>query len=283
MIRKEGYLTTREEAKIYYQTWLPLKQAKASVVLVHGLGSHSDWFSNVGERLVEADYGVYALDLYGNGKSSGQRGYINSWSDFRSDLNYFCQWVKSQNSEQPLFLFGHSLGGLIVLEYLLQLSPHVTGIIVMAPALGKVGISPMKILVGKLLSWIYPRFSLDLGIPDEASSHYPTVISAYSNDPLRHTRATARFAQEYFMTTQWVENHCNYLSTPILVLQGDEDVVTPAETTREFFAQLPDIDKQYREYQEGYHDLHLDFCQEILMEDIVEWLEKQYQSQLQVK
>ena len=283
MIRKEGYLDHREEEKIYYQSWLPLKQVKANVVLVHGLGSHSGWFSNIGERLVKEDYGVYALDLYGNGKSSGQRGYINSWSDFRHDLDYFCQWIKSQNSDQSFFLFGHSLGGLIVLEYILKLSPNVAGIIVMAPALGKVGISRIKILAGKLLSWIYPRFSLDLGIPEEASSHYPTVISAYNNDPLRHTRATARFAQEYFTTTQWVENNCPNLSTPLLVLQGDEDVVTPAQSTREFFAMLPDIDKQYREYQEGYHDLHLDFCKQILMEDIVEWLEKQYQSQLQVK
>ena len=283
MIRKEGYLTHRENEDIYYQYWLPLKKPKAIMVLVHGLGSHSGWFSNVAEKLVEEDYGVYALDLYGHGKSFGQQGHINSWADFRDNLDYFCQWVKSQNLEQPLFMLGHSLGGLIVLEYVLTLSTNINGIVIMAPALGKVGISPFKIVAGKLLSWVYPRFSLDIGLAEEASSHYASVRLAYNNDPLRHTRATARFSQEYFKIAQWVENNCGNLSIPILVLQGDEDVVTPAETTRDLFAKLPKIDKKYKEYKEGYHDLHHDIWEEILIKDIKEWLDQQYQSCLHIK
>lgn len=283
MIHKEGYLTHRETEDIYYQSWLPSENPKAIIVLVHGLGSHSGWFSNVAEKLVESDYGVYALDLYGHGKSLGQQGHINSWDDFRGNLDYFCQWVKSQYSEQSLFILGHSLGGLIVLEYILRLSPAVNGIIIMAPALGKVGISRFKIMAGKLLSWVYPRFSLDIGIADEASSHYESIILAYNNDPLRHSIATARFSQEYFKIAQWVEDNCSNLSIPILVLQGDEDIVTPAETTRDLFAKLPEIDKQYKEYKEGYHDLHHDLCEEILIKDIKKWLDQQYQSSLPVK
>ncbi len=262
----------------YYASWLPSNQPKAIMILVHGLGSHSDWFSNVAEKLVTANYGVYALDLYGHGKSSGQRGYIHSWSDFRDNLDDFCQWVKSQNAGQPLFMLGHSLGGLIVIEYILSMSGAIKGIVLIAPALGKVGISPVKILVGKLLSWIYPRFSLDIGIDETMSSHISEVVSAYRNDPLRHTQATARFAEEYFKIAQWVENNVVNLSTPILVLQGDEDVVTPVESTKEFLTQLPDIDKKYQEYKEGYHDLHHDLCEQIVIEDIVKWLEKQYES-----
>ena len=283
MIHNEGYLNRSKKEKIYYQSWLPNNQAKGIVVLVHGLGSHSGWYQEMAENIAAADYAVYASDLCGHGKSSGQRGYISSWADYRNNLDFFCQWVKSQSDNQPFFVLGHSLGGLIVLDYILRLSPAVDGIIIMAPALNKVGVSLVKIIIGKLLSWIYPRFSLDVGIDPHTSSHYPSIVSAYETDPLRHTQVTARFGEEYFKTAEWVENNCHRLSIPTMILQGDEDAVTPALCTRELFDKLPEIDKLYREYKGAYHDLHHDICEKMVMEDINSWLEKQYQSYLQVK
>ena len=276
MNHETGYLNRIKNEKIYYQSWLPddKNKAQANIILVHGLGSHSGWYNELAHKLVAHNYNAYALDLYGHGRSSGQRGHINSWADYRQNVDYFVDWVRSQYVDKPIFILGHSLGGLITLDYVLRFSPSIAGLGVMAPALGKVTVSPVKVLIGKLLSWIYPRFSLNVGISDSASSHYSEIVKAYKTDPLRHRRVTARFGTEYFKTTKWMEENLDRLNSPILILQGDEDSVTPPECTQELFNQLPDIDKQYKIYEGAYHDLHHDTCETIVIEDIIHWFDQ---------
>ena len=119
MQHREGSFLGARNLKLYYQSWHPLEPVKGIVVIIHGLGSHSSLFGNVTQSLVPSGYAVYGLDLRGHGRSQGQRGHINAWSEFREDLTTFFALIKTREKGIPCFLLGHSLGGIIALDYVL--------------------------------------------------------------------------------------------------------------------------------------------------------------------
>lgn len=259
---------------LYYQSWHPQGQVQAVVVIVHGLGSHSGLFNNVVHYLVSQSYVVYALDLRGHGRSPGQRGYINAWAEFREDLSAFLQQIQEQEPSCPYFLWGNSLGGAIVLEYALRFSKGLQGVIVTAPALGRVGLSPLKISIGLLLSRVWPRFSLKVGIDHSAISRDQSVVSAYAQDPLRHDYGSARLATEFFAAADWINSHASDLQIPLLLLHGSADRVTFPESSWAFCERVTFPDKECYEYPGSYHDLHVDINYREVLVDIGRWLEQ---------
>lgn len=279
MLHVEGQFTGQDGLALYYQRWSPENPSKAMLGLVHGLGSHSGWFDNLAQRLVAQGYGVYGYDLRGHGHSAGQRGYINDWSEFRGDLVAFQRLMQSESPTQPLFMLGHSLGGVIALDYVLQHPKALSGLITMAPAIGPVGISPVKLAIGKILSRLWPRFTLNSGIAPNSGSHDPAIVVAYANDPLRHRKGTARLVTEYFKTTHFIHSHLQALTLPTLILHGSHDVVALPESGRRFFEAILSEDKEYREYTGGYHDLHNDDCAPKVVLDITHWLDRQVNHQ----
>lgn len=259
--------------ELYYQSWHPQAVAKAVLVVVHGHGGHSGIFSRLVEYLVDRDYIIYSFDLRGHGRSPGQRGYINSWAEYRADLAAFLQLVRTQKSQLPLFLIGQSLGGTIALDYLLSESPQLQGLILMSPALG-LNVSPWKLLIGKLLSRIRPHFALDAGIDMSTGSRDPEVVAAYAQDPLRHSQGTARLATELLRTIDWVNARASELQVPLLVLHGGSDRVTPLSSSRTFVERVTISDKEMREYPDSYHELHNDLNYLEVLADVNNWLEK---------
>jgi alpha-beta hydrolase superfamily lysophospholipase len=274
MKHREGTLQGLRGATLYYQSWQPEKPSQAVVILVHGLGGHSGVFQNVVEYLVPQGYEVYAFDLRGHGRSSGQRGHIKEWAEFREDLRLFLRFVRSQRTSCPMILWGHSLGGTIVLDYVLRSPNEVQGLIVTAPALGKVSISPIKLTIGRLLSRIVPRFSLKLGIHNSLGSRDPQIVESYLLDPLRHEYGSARLATEYFSTVRWIHIHASELHIPLLIMHGSSDRVTLPEGSRAFFQQVIFSDKEHREYPGNYHDLYVDSDYKAVFSDLEDWLER---------
>lgn len=274
MKHREGTLAGWQGANLYYQSWHPDEPSQAVMILVHGLGGHSDVFQNAVEYLLPQGYEVYAFDLRGHGRSTEQRGHINAWSEFREDLRLFLRFVRSQRTSCPVILWGHSLGGTIVLDYVLRSPDEVQGLIVTAPALGKVSISPMKLAIGRLMSRIAPRFSLRLGIDHYVGSRNPNIVEAYRRDPLRHEYGSARLATEYFSTVRWIYRHASELEIPLLILHGSSDQVTLPEGSRLFFQQVIFTDKEHREYPGSYHDLFVDTDYELVFLDLENWLKR---------
>ena len=220
MLHFEGELRGQDGLKLYYQSWHPRGKVKAVLGMVHGLGSHSGWFRSLSEELVAHGYSLYGLDLRGHGKSLGQRGYINNWQEFRSDINSFWQLMVRQNQTKPCFLLGHSLGAVIVLDYALFSSSNLHGIITMAPAIGAVGVSPFKLAISKILSRIWPQFTMKTGISENYASRNLEFLSAYTSDPLRHHQGTVRLATEFLQTNKSIQVNICSLQSPILILQG---------------------------------------------------------------
>lgn len=273
----EGTFTGFGGLKLYYQGWYPEEPTQAMVLLVHGLGGHGGLFQHAVEYLVPQGYEVYALDLRGHGRSQGQRGHINSWREFREDLHAFVQHIRMARSCCPFILWGHSLGGTIVLDYVLRQGDQVQGLIASAPALGKVGISPKKILIGRALSRIAPRFSMTLGDREKLASQTSAIVSAYFKDPLRHEVASARLASEFFATVDWIYRNASQLQIPLLLMHGMDDQVTLPEGSRAFFQRVIYPDKEHREYPGSYHDLCVEMDYQEIFKDLESWLVQHFE------
>ncbi|MEA5506734.1 lysophospholipase [Halotia wernerae UHCC 0503] len=280
---QEGTFKGVGELDLYYQSWYPQGKVRGILAIVHGLGGHSKRYDNVVEHLIPKQYAVYALDLRGHGCSPGQRGYINSWADFREDLRAFLQLIKTQQPGSPVFVLGHSLGAIIVLDYVLrypQEASRLQGVIALAPAIGKVGVSKVRLLVGKLLSRVWPRFTLNTGIDLTAASRNEKVLAAYAQDTLRHTLATARLATEFFTTVDWVNAHAADWQLPLLILHGGADRVALPEGSKTFYQRVSCEDKSIVEYPGAYHELQNDLNYQEVIADLENWLERHLQADI---
>ncbi len=274
MKHKQGAFKGFRGCRLYYQSWHPEEPSQAIITLVHGLGAHSGVFQNVVEYLVPQGYELYAFDLRGHGRSPGQRGYISQWEEYREDLRAFLQLIRAQRTCCPQIVWGHSLGGTIALDYALRSPADVQGLILTAPALGKINISPVKLAVGQFLSSFVPGFSLKLGIHNSLGSRNPEVVAAYLQDPLRHEYGSARLATEFFATVRWIEAHASDLQVPLLIMHGSSDRVTLPEGSRAFFQQVIFADKEHREYAGNYHDLYIDADYNEIFIDLATWLDR---------
>ncbi|WP_341527254.1 lysophospholipase [Nostoc sp. UHCC 0302] len=273
----EGTFQGVGKLELYYQSWHPEGKVRGVLAIVHGLGAHSGRYNNVVEHLIPKKYAVYGLDLRGHGRSPGQRGYINSWSEFREDLRAFLQLIQSQQPKTPIFLLGHSLGSVIVLDYVLRYPQQISalqGVITLAPALGKVGVSKFRLLLGNLLSQVWPRFTLNTGMDLSAGSRDEKVLAAYAQDKLRHTLASARLATEFFATVAWVNAHAADWQLPLLILHGGSDRVTLPEGGEIFYQRVVYEDKLRVVYPQAYHELQNDFNYQEVLTDLEDWLEQ---------
>ena len=269
----EGTFQGADGLELYYQSWYPQAPARTVLVIIPGHGAHSGIFTKMVEYLIERDYIVYSFDLRGNGRSPGQRGYINSWAEYRADLTAFLDLVKSKEPQQQLFLIAQSMGGTIALDYILQETNQIQGLILLSPALG-LGISSWKLIVGKILSRILPRFALDTGIDCSAASRNPEAVEACRKDSLRHTQGTARLATELLETIEWIKAYTREIEVPILILHGGADRVTLPENSRIFFESLTLADKEMREYPDSYHELHNDINYQEVLVDMDNWIKR---------
>lgn len=272
-----GTFVTTPGLELYYQSWHPLDSSQAVVIFIHGLGSHSGWFSRIAQDLVARQHTVYAFDLRGHGRSPGQRGHITSWNEFRQDLAAFVAKVKTDTSS-PCFLFGHSLGAIVALDYALHRNNDLAGIILTGPPLGRVTVPPVKLAIGQLVSRLWLRFSLDTGLDITASTRNAAVVEAYMQDPWRHRRGSARLVTEFFKTVNWIHAHAHELQVPLLILHGSADLIATPEGGQLFYERVTFPHKQRIEYPGAYHDLHLDLNYPEVVADIETWLQQHLQA-----
>jgi alpha-beta hydrolase superfamily lysophospholipase len=272
MEHREGRFMGWRNLPLYYQCWMPDSRPDEILVMVHGLGSHSGLWRNAVRCLIPQGYGIYALDLRGHGRSPGLRGHIQRWQDWREDLDAFLQHIQTLETVQQYYLWGHSLGATICLDYALHKTVYLKGLILSAPALGRVGIVQWKLMIGQLLSLIWPSFRLKLGIDHAASSRIPAVVKTHMSDPLRHEYGSARLATEFSQAVQWTQDHLGELQVPLLLLHGGADIITDPQSSRDFFAKIEVMDKTYLEYPQSYHDLYEDLDDMLVIGDISAWL-----------
>lgn len=273
MLHEEGTFRGHNGLELYYQCWRPEGTPRAVLVIVHGFGEHSGRYINIVNHLVPRGYAIWSFDHRGHGRSPGRRGFIRSWDEFREDVRLFVNMVCQREQRPPVFLMGHSMGGLIVLEYALHYPEGLQGVIASGPALAQVGVSPALLKMAQLMSRIWPGFTMDIKLDATSISRDPAVVAAYQADPLVHSKASARLGTEMARAMAWTHEHAHQWRLPLLILHGGADRLVPPEGSRRFYERVPIADKEYHEYEGGYHEPHNDVHCDQVLRDLEGWLE----------
>lgn len=276
MQHDEGTFPGYQGVQLYQQRWLPDSgAARATLAIVHGFGEHSGRYMNIVNRLVPAGYAVYSYDKRGHGRSPGQRGYINRWTDYSEDASAFVHMVSQREPGRPLFLMGHSMGGLTVLEYVARHPEGLSGVIASGPLLGQPGVSPVLQTLARVLSGIWPRLSMNAGLDTTAISRDPAVVEAYRKDPLVHGKGTPRLSTELAAAVARANAGAATWTLPLLIIHGAADRLAPAQFSRAFFERVPaTVDKERVEIPDGYHEPHNDTSQQQALDVLQGWLDR---------
>jgi acylglycerol lipase len=275
MKHTEGKFKGVREANIYYQGWLPDGEVKGVLFLVHGLGEHCCRYENHVNYFVPKGYAIYGLDHLGHGKSDGQQEVIDRFSDYTDTLAIYYKMVKGWQAGKPIFIIGHSMGGLITCYYLLDHQEDFKGAILSAPAI-KVSdnISSTTITMGKMLSVIAPKAGV-LALDPTGISRDPEVVKAYVEDPLVfHGKTPARLAAEMLKAMQRVTEEVEKITLPIIVVQGSEDKLVDPDGAQMLYDRAVSKDKTLKIYQGAYHEVHNEPEREIMFKDLETWLLK---------
>lgn len=227
--------------RIVARDWLPEATPSALVCLVHGLGEHSGRYTHVAMHLNEAGIAVTALDLRGHGWSGGPRGHAPTYDALMDDIARFLDLSTERYPGLPRFLYGHSLGGNLVLNYALRRQPNLAGVIASAPGLrAKFQVPGWKLALGRVLYSVWPSFSMPSGLDRVALAHEGAVVRAYEADPLVHGQVSARLGLDTIATGEWALRNAERMRLPLLLMHGDADAITDAEASREFAARARD-------------------------------------------
>jgi alpha-beta hydrolase superfamily lysophospholipase len=268
----EGWLKSFDGTDLFYREWVSGKKIASALVFVHGLGDHSGRHPHLVEAFTDQPIGLYALDLRGHGRSSGQRGFIRRWLEYREDVAAFVRLVGRENPDKPLFLMGHSLGGFVVLEYALHHADGLRGVIASSPAIGEATVPAWKMALALLLSRLWPRFAMKQSW-DQAISRDEEVVKSSKEDPLTHSWGSAGLAAEYTKALEWTLSHAEDFRLPLLMLHGTSDAVVPTRAARSFIDRVGSEDKTLKEYEGGYHELDNDVDHRRVTADLITWME----------
>ena len=274
MQNSEFKLISRDGIKLVGRASSPATPPKAVVFLVHGLGEHSGRYSHVSEALNAAGYAVVAGDLRGHGNSGGKRGHTPDYALLLDDMFQGLEKTKELFPHLPLFLYGHSLGGNLVLLYTLKRKPILAGVVATAPLL-RLAFQPprwkQQLLCGLRALKINP--SISSGLEDTHLSRDINVIRSYRNDPLTHRIITPPLALGMLEAGEWCLAHAQEFPVPVLLMHGDADRITSFKATQEFAKVLADSGT-LKILPGNYHEPHNEPEKRETLALLTGWLDK---------
>ncbi len=274
MKHQEGFIKGVRGANIFFQSWLPENGCRAVLLIVHGLAEHSDRYGNLVNHFVPMGYAVYGIDHLGHGKSDGERVYVKRFNDYTNTLKVYFDRIREWQPGKPIFLVGHSMGGLISAVYLLDYQAELTGAILSGPAV-KIPkyVTPAMLFVGKILSGLIPKLGL-VGLSADGVSRDPAVVQAYVSDPLVYRgKATARLAAEMLKAIQTVSAQAARITLPILIVQGSADRLVDPAGARMLYDAVSSADREIRIYDGFYHEVFNEPEHDKVLRDVEIWLE----------
>jgi alpha-beta hydrolase superfamily lysophospholipase len=257
---------------IFVRSWHPATEARGVVVICHGVNSHGGYYTWAAERLVSTGLAVYALDLHGRGRSDGERFYLDKISDYVHDVHAVISLAKTRDAGRPVYLLGHSAGGVISCVYTLEHQSELAGLVCESFAF-RVAAPDFAVAAVRGLSHLAPHAHV-LRLRNEDFSRDPAVVEAMNQDPLiagetQPTRTVAELAR----ADDRLDEDFPLITLPVLILHGTADKVTRPSGSQRFFDTAGSKDKTLKLYDGHYHDLLNDYGREAVMQDIVEWIE----------
>jgi alpha-beta hydrolase superfamily lysophospholipase len=257
----------------YLRGWAPDRMAKAVVALVHGHGEHSRRYAHVATAFTKAGYALVGFDLRGHGLSAGPRGHAPSYSALMDDLAAFLLHVGARFPKLPVFLYGHSLGGNLVLNFALRRKPRVRGVIASSPWLMLTHDPPAyKLVLARAMNALAPAFAQKSGIETAALSRDAAIVKAYEHDSLVHDRISARMFTAIYESGLWALDHAAEFPVPLLLMHGTGDRIASAEASRQF-ASRGGTSVTARYWKGWYHELHNEPGHDRLFAAMLKWMD----------
>jgi acylglycerol lipase len=258
--------------KIFVRSWRPEGKARGVVAIVHGVNSHSGYYLWAAEQLAASGLAVYALDLHGRGKSDGERFYLEKMADYLDDVKALVTLAKSREPGLPVFLLGHSAGGVISCVYTLEHQTELAGLICESFAF-QVAAPDFALAVVKGLAHLAPHAHV-LRLKNEEFSRDPQVVQAMNDDPLiAHEVQPTKTVAELVRADERLKKEFPLITLPVLILHGTADKVTRPGGSQLFYDTAGSTDKTLKLYEGHAHDLLNDFDKEVVMADIQGWID----------
>lgn len=275
MTFKETSWTSKDNLNYYARHW-EADNAVAVVALVHGFYEHVGRYEHVADHLVKNNISVVAFDQRGHGKSEGQRGHTPTYEMLMHDVDFLLDNVASLEEGKPVFLYGHSFGGNVVVNYTLARKPQIAGSILTGPWF-KLAFEPpkAKVTMAKIMNNIFGAYSEKTQIALDHLSRDKSVGERYDADPLVHSEMSARMFTSILQAGDWALKHAADLEIPMLVMHGEGDKVTSSNASTEFAESAPADKLTFKLWKGLYHEIHNEPEQEMVLEYIVDWLKQQ--------
>jgi alpha-beta hydrolase superfamily lysophospholipase len=267
-------LKTKDGLDLFTQSWT-VASPKAILVLTHGYNDHSGRFAHVAAALNAAGYSFYGYDVRGHGKSGGQRGHTPGFDYFLDDLQLVIEDAKKSAPGNKVFVYGHSMGGNITLNYTIRRPEGLSGVIATGPWL-KLATEPpaTQTFIAKIAAALMPTYSQKAPIHLPDLSRDEKVQEAYRTDPLLHLMISAKLATEVTANGLWALDHAGELKLPALLLHGGADPITSVAAHETFYAHAGSADKTFKRYEGMRHEIHNEFGKEEVLADMAAWLDK---------
>lgn len=251
----------------------PGESTRANIVFIHGLGEHIGRYTAWAELFRNAGIGFTGVDLPGHGSSDGRRGHIRNYSLTDEMMDLLINHTGSAFAGLPVFLYGHSLGGNIVLDYLLRKSPPVAGAVVTSPWL-VLGVQPdrFKLAMASVVKYILPGLTQPSGLNPEHLSRDRDVVDSYISDRLVHDRISVSLFHNAARAADNSLSGSSLLKIPLLLMHGSDDQITSPEGSRKF-ASGNDL-TEIKIWDGGYHELHNEPFREEVFSYITGWINR---------
>jgi alpha-beta hydrolase superfamily lysophospholipase len=268
----EHRLRARDGTSLFARTWAPDGVPKAAVCMVHGIGDHCLLYDHPRNALLRAGYAVSAFDLPGHGRSEGRRGHFRV-DDAMNDIELVLDDTRRQFGSIPCFLYGHSLGALLVLHYALRRRPPLAGVVVTGPPFRTALREHRgKVLAVRGLGRLLPGVTLESGLDATLISRDPDVVAAYRADPLVHSRASLGWARDVIAATDWDLANADRFSLPLLIMHGGADRLNYPGGSLRFAERVPG-DCTVKVYDGLYHEIHNEPERQQVFDDLIRWLD----------
>lgn len=270
----ESRFLGKNNKDLFFQSWIS-ESANRTIVVTHGLAEHSECYSDFAAQMCEDGFNVYAWDLQGHGRSEGKRGYVADFNDFVEDLGFFLDVVKKDiPNDQPIILFGHSMGGLITLLHQLK-SPNekVQALCLSSPALGyAINVSAIKDTLAKLSNRFFPTLTLYNEIKYQDLTHDADKLASYPMDSLRHDKVCAAIYLGMMEGFDYVFTNADAFNKPMIFQLAGQDKIVSTAQSRHLFEKLNIENKLLEIYADSYHEIFNDLERDICFKDLKNFL-----------
>jgi acylglycerol lipase len=268
----EGRLDGAGGIELYWQAWLPSSEARAVVVISHGVSEHSARYAHVGERLAGAGYAAYAVDHRGHGRSQGKRVMVDA-DEVVADLRAFIDLAAARHPGRPVFLLGHSMGAAIAIACAVRHQDALEGLLLSGALADPDAASPVTRALSRVLSKLTPGLGV-YQLDASRISRDPEVVRAYEQDPLVHRgKLPARTVAELTGAVARFPEEVPTLRLPLLVMHGGSDSLTAPAGSRMVHERASSSDKTLEVYDGLWHEILNEPEKERVISEMIEWLD----------